>query len=193
MLVKISGGLVIGLAVCFPFYLWFFGWVNPVATAIYLISAGLLRYIAGWLRKNSGFDWFLILLPIFLGLLVLALGVQAGLFYPIAINMGLLGVFYSSLSAPKNFIQYLAEKIENRSLDRIEVRYTRWITKIWCAVFIVNISISVLLVWFHRLDLWTIYNGAVSYFIMLALLLGERLLRNRIHRKMRSAETIEVT
>ena len=82
----------------------------------------------------------MVLVPIVLGLLVLSMGFRAGLYYPVIVNFGLLLIFYSSLSAPKNFIQRIAETIEKQPLDSVSVKYTSSVTKIWCVFFFTECS-----------------------------------------------------
>ena len=184
-MIKLANGLLIGLVVCFPFYLWFVGWNHPVATAAYLIIAGSLRFIAGITNARSAGDWFMVLVPIVLGVLVLSVGFRVGLYYPVIVNFGLLLIFYSSLSAPKNFIQRIAETIEKQPLDSVGARYTRSVTKIWCIFFLLNALISAFLAWQQLLDKWALYNGVIAYLLIAFLLLGERLVRHQIQQKMR--------
>ena len=188
LLYKLADILVISLAICFPFYLWLAGWEHPVATAVYLLTAGSMRFIAGAVKAAySAADWLMIALPIALGLLTVLLGPRAGLYYPVVINIGLLVIFYSSLSTPRNFIQRIAEKIEKRQLDSVSIKYTSYVTQIWCVMFLLNALISVFLAWHQMLDKWTLYNGVIAYLLIAVLLLGERLLRSRVQQKMRYA------
>ncbi len=182
---KPANRLLTGLVICFPFYMWFYGWDYPVATALYLIIAGSIRFVTKSSKTFLPADWLMILVPVSLGLLVFAFGTRVGLYYPTAINLGFLLFFYSSLSTPVNFIQRIAEKIEKQPLDSIGIRYTRYVTGIWCLVFLVNATISAFLAWRQMIELWTIYNGIIAYFIIAFLLLGERLTRRMIQQKMR--------
>ncbi len=127
----------------------------------------------------------MILVPVSVALLVFQTGSNAGLFYPVLLNIGLFVVFFSSLDSAKNFIQKIAEKTSGASLDATGVRYTRTVTKIWCGFFITNIVVSISLIWRQAFDWWAIYNGLVSYIMIGILLVGERILRKKIQHKMR--------
>ena len=127
----------------------------------------------------------MILVPVTLALLAITLGARAGLYYPVVINFGLLLIFYSSLSTTTNFIQRIAEKIENRPLDSVSIRYTAGVTRVWCGVFFLNALIATLLAWHQMLEEWTLYNGVIAYLMIGLLLLGEWVARPRIQRKMR--------
>lgn len=183
--------LATGLAICFPFYLWFAGWGHPVETAIYLATAGALKFIAEPTGAKSTADWVMILTPVTFGLLVMWLGPRVGLYYPVVINLGLLLVFYSSLSTPTNFVRRIAEKIEKRSLDSVAIKYTGHVTQIWCAIFLLNALIAAFLAWHQMLDEWTLYNGIIVYFVIALLISGEWLMRHRIQRRMRRKRGIK--
>lgn len=189
---KLANALTAGLAICFPLYLWLAGWENPLTTAIYLGTAGGIRFIAGLTRSTySATDWLMISAPIALALLAITLGARAGLYYPVVINLGLLLIFHSSLSTTTNFIQRIAEKIEKRPLDSVGIRYTAGVTRVWCAVFSLNALIAAFLAWHQMLKEWVLYNGVIAYLVTGFLLLGEWAVRPRIRRKMsaRSAQS----
>ncbi|MFC1665733.1 hypothetical protein ACFL17_08925 [Pseudomonadota bacterium] len=177
--------LVTGLVVCFPIYVWFAGWAHPSLTALYLTATGSLKFIVERGKVTSIVDWLMILLPIQFGVLVFFTGSHAGLYYPAAINLCLLLIFFSSIINPPSFVQLIAERIEKRSLDPIGVRYAVQLTQIWCVVFSINALIAVLLAWQRQLDWWTLYNGVIAYIIIGVLIIGERLFRHRIQTKMR--------
>jgi uncharacterized membrane protein len=185
---KLAGGLVVVLVVCFPIYLWFVGWSYPGMTAVYLVTTGVLRFFTGASNKYSTSDWFMILVPIALGILVLLEGPAAGLYYPIVINLGLLLIFYSSLSESKNFIQRIAERKVDKPLDSVGIKYTRNVTLTWCAIFVMNILMSAILTWYERVDIWTLYNGVIAYIVIGSLFLGERLVRSRVQERMRRSQ-----
>lgn len=158
-------------------------------TAAYLIVIGVMKFvgegcgeikITNWQITN----WLMIATPILLGVLILSQGSQVGLYYPVAINLGLLLIFFASLLMPPSIVQRIAEKIEKRALDSVGIRYTAYVTRAWCVFFMVNGLISALLAWYQMMDLWTLYNGLIAYVLIGALLAGERVLRHRFQRKM---------
>ena len=185
---KTAGGLATGLTVGFPFYLWLAGWEYPYATALYLVAAGGVRLIGGAVGDAyAATDWIMILLPLALATAVILLGAEAGLYYPVAINLGFLLIFYTSLSAPKNFIQRIAERIEKRPLDSVGVTYTVGVTRLWCLLFFVNAMVAMFLAWRQLLHAWTLYNGVIAYLLIGVLLIGERLVRPWVQQKMRQS------
>lgn len=132
-------------------------------------------------------DWLMGGFPVAFGLLVLIFGSRIGLYYPVVINLGLLLIFYSSLSTPTNFIQRIAENMENRPLDAIGMRYTGYVTRVWCLLFLLNATFAMFFAWQQMLVQWTLYNGIFAYLLIGLLLLGERLLRHSLQRKMLQA------
>lgn len=174
---QLANGIVTGLMLCFPLYLWVAGWRYPTATAMYLSAIGGLRLVTVQGKRISFEDGLTIIMPLVIALLVLLKGSRAGLYYPAVINLGFLMVFYMSLSGHKNFIQQIAEKTNRISLNAEGICYTRKVTLVWCGFFMVNILISTTLAWYEQLELWTVYNGVVSYLVMGVLFLGERIVR----------------
>ena len=160
-------------------------------TAVYLIAIGGLRLAVKSGRSSSATDWLMIAVPITLGLLVFAFGSHMGLFYPTIISLGFLLIFYSTLSTPRNFIQRIAEKIEKQPLDSIGIKYTSYVTRIWCVFFLVNAAISTFLAWRKMLEEWTIYNGFIAYALIALLFAGERLVRHSVQLKMRHTDGID--
>jgi uncharacterized membrane protein len=53
------------------------------------------------------------------------------------------------------------------------VRYTRRVTQIWCAFFMLNSVFSVYTALCWRRDAWSLYNGALAYALIGVLLAGE--------------------
>jgi len=53
------------------------------------------------------------------------------------------------------------------------VLYTRRVTQIWCAFFVLNGAFSAYTAFFWSPDAWSLYNGAIAYGMIGLLLLGE--------------------
>lgn len=96
--------------------------------------------------------------------------------YPVFINGIMLMLFASSLWSSQTVIERLA-RLQEPNLPPEAVSYTRKVTQLWCVVFILNIVISSLLVWFEKIDLWALYTGVIAYVIMGIVMLGEWLIR----------------
>lgn len=107
-------------------------------------------------------------------------GDSAGLlWYPVLVNLVMLGVFAYSLTQPQSVIERLA-RLQEPELPPSGVRYTRRVTQVWCIFFVINGSIAAATALAADLDLWTLYNGLIAYLLMGTLLAGEWLVRMRV-------------
>lgn len=68
---------------------------------------------------------------------------QLLLFYPVVVNSVMLAVFGGSLWSTMPIIERLA-RLREPDLPERAVRYTRRVTQIWCAFFIINGGIALL-------------------------------------------------
>ncbi|GAA0208681.1 hypothetical protein GCM10009123_15180 [Kangiella japonica] len=96
--------------------------------------------------------------------------------YPVIISAGFLAVFTYSLSQPPSIIERLA-RLQEPDLPPEGVAYTRKVTKVWCGFFVLNILISLYTVIFSSTEIWTLYNGLVSYLLMGTLFISELIYR----------------
>ena len=111
-------------------------------------------------------------------------GDSAGLlWYPVFCNLLMLGIFaHSLLFQSQSIIERLA-RIREPDLPESGVAYTRRVTQVWCGFFLVNGLIAAATVLHGDLDLWTLYNGLLSYLLMGLLLAVEWLVRGRVRRQ----------
>lgn len=101
--------------------------------------------------------------------------------YPVLINAVLLLVFAASLRAEQSVIERIA-RIRHPNLPPSGVRYTRRVTQVWCGFFAMNGLIAAVLGVWAPWSWWTAYNGAISYVLMGALMVGEWLCRPPVGR-----------
>lgn len=104
---------------------------------------------------------------------------QLLLFYPVVVNSVMLAVFGGSLWSRMPIIERLA-RLREPDLPERAVRYTRRVTQIWCAFFIINGGIALFTALYGDLSLWTAWNGMISYLLMGMLMAGEWLVRQRV-------------
>jgi len=96
--------------------------------------------------------------------------------YPVLINAMLLCTFGLSLKVGPPVIERIA-RLRFPDLPPEGVRYTRKVTQVWCGFFALNGAIAAALAFWGPWHWWTLYNGAISYALMGALMLGEWSLR----------------
>lgn len=99
---------------------------------------------------------------------------------PLLIIGGLLLVFAGTLmgdSVP--LITRFAEQTEPAPLTPAIRRYTRRVTQVWVALFIVLMVESVLLAWFAPVWVWSLFTNILNYVFVFLLLFIELHLRRR--------------
>ncbi|WP_261817669.1 COG4648 family protein [Vibrio gallicus] len=132
-----------------------------------LIAALLLRLLYSSKSRLKELKQ-LALISASVGITLVALGVifrQQGLltFYPVVVNLCMLMVFANSLRQQQTIVERLA-RLQDPDLPQSGIDYTRAVTKVWCAFFIINASIA-LYTCFLSMAIWTLYNGLISYIL----------------------------
>ena len=85
-------------------------------------------------------------------------------------------VFSYSLLKPPSVIERLA-RLQEPDLPEEGVIYTKKVTLVWCVFFVFNILASLYTVFYTSTEIWTLYNGLISYVLMGTLFLSELLYR----------------
>ncbi|MBU3844984.1 MAG: AMP-binding protein [Candidatus Anaerobiospirillum pullicola] len=109
------------------------------------------------------------------------------LYYPVAVNLTLLVVFAASLTSEHSLVERLA-RLQDPHLSARAVLYTRKVTQAWCLFFICNGTIATLTALRGDIQIWTWWNGLLSYGAMGLMFGVEYLLRRRLQTKERSQE-----
>ncbi|MCH4295289.1 hypothetical protein MJ923_13340 [Shewanella sp. 3B26] len=120
-------------------------------------------------------------LPLLAGVLLTAGSLLAKrqdwlLYYPIVINLTMLGVFGQSLLRGPSMVERLARLGEPDLPDKA-IPYLRKVTALWCLLFVVNGGMAFYTAHFTSLEIWTLYNGLIAYILMGILAGGEWLYR----------------
>ncbi len=84
-------------------------------------------------------------------------------YYPVIVNLLMLSLFMSSLWQKETMVERFA-RLQEPELPDYAVTYTRTVTKVWCLFFVINGSIS-LTTSFMSMEVWTLYNGLLSYLL----------------------------
>lgn len=98
---------------------------------------------------------------------------------PVWISLTMLMIFSWTLYSPPSMIERFA-RLTEPALSPVAIRYTRQVTKVWCAFFIVNAAIALWTALWTPLSWWTLYNGLFSYLLMGILFAAEYLVRRRV-------------
>lgn len=99
--------------------------------------------------------------------------------WPAGMNVALLLVFGGSLLRPPPMIERFA-RLLHPDLPPAGVRYTRRVTQVWCAFFVLNGSIAAYTALAATRETWVLYNGLIAYLLVGALFCGEWLVRQRV-------------
>jgi uncharacterized membrane protein len=164
------------LGIAFPFLVYFGLQIVPAS----VLLAALLGVVA--LRLASGSAMHRGLAP---GLWIAAAGLLAfGLVaplvalkaYPILVSLGMAAVFAYSLFYPPCMIERFA-RLREPELPESATSYLCNVTRIWLGFFLLNAAISTWTASLETLELWTLYNGFISYVLIGCLFCGEFVMR----------------
>lgn len=149
---------------------------------------GVLVLIRGFIARGKFLQafkslWLIVLIAgLCIATLSFFLNTTSGLkLYPAIITASFLAVFGYSLYSPPSVIERIA-RVQEPELPAEAIPYTNNVTKIWCTFFIVNILISLYTTFFTTIEVWTLYNGFISYLLMGLLFFGELIYRKLIHK-----------
>jgi len=143
----------------------------------------LLLGLRWWSAKTVQDKYLVLLFVVGIAVLISGWGTQAGLkFYPVLVNIGFLVVFSMSLLFPPSMIERLA-RLKEPDLPESGVAYTRRVTRVWCAFFILNGTLAAVTAIWASDEVWVLYNGMVAYILMGLLFAGEWLVRGYIRRR----------
>ena len=178
MSLKSGVKLLLGVfSVIYPFGLIFFSKFNFILLCVMAILWGL----RGILEKDekgknlSEFGKFSFVLCCFFALCTILQSYGLKYLYPVLINAFLGFLFYFSLAKTPMITKFAMIKEPN--LDEKAKLYTKNLTKIWIAFFVINGLISAILACFENKIYWGVYCGAISYILIGILFFGEIIFR----------------
>ena len=103
-------------------------------------------------------------------------------YYPVLVNGALFTVFGISLKRPPTVVERIA-RLREPELPPAAIAYTRRVTMVWTAFFVLNGSAALYTAAFASLETWAWYNGFVAYLLIGAVFLGELAVRSYLRRK----------
>ncbi len=174
------------LIILYPFIVflglkhWSINTIAPLLLIIFTLRFFLIKNklaVLAWFSKAVTFFVFILVL---LGWILKNNGLL--LFYPVTMNAIMLTLFAYSLWRPPSVIERLA-RLQEPDLPEEGVQYTKKVTFIWCLFFIINGSIALWTCLQNNIELWTLYNGAISYILMGLLFAGEWIVRKWVQAK----------
>ncbi len=159
-------------------------WLLPLLLLIFLTSHCLQLKLRDQSTVLPGrlYTWLFGLGALLCALSVLGKNLQLMLYYPVAVNLAFLSVFALSLRTPQSLVELIASRSGTEITPQVK-SYTRKVTIAWCVFFILNGTVALTTVLYGDVDLWTLWNGALSYVCIGLMGAGEFLVRKQVQRK----------
>lgn len=173
------GLIVVLLILLYPLLVYFgMQWFEPRWLGLIFACVYLLRLV---IVAQHWWQRLLLVLVVSLAALVLWWVNSETLLQllPVFINLSLAGYFGYTLWRPPSIPTRMASLEYGGKLPEMVRRYTITITYFWCAVFVLNASVSLATVLFFSRDIWALYNGFIAYLaigLLFALEYGYRIL-----------------
>jgi uncharacterized membrane protein len=180
--VKLLLNVLVGiLLIGYPFAV-FFGlkYFDPRAIALLLVGLLLFRFILMPKGPKNVSRWtlgvaLLIGILIFCAVLLLRDPIFIRL-YPVAMSTLFFISFAYTLKHRPSMIERFA-RLRYKKLPAKAGPYCKKVTLVWCGFFLLNGLFALYTALFGTLELWTFYNGFLSYIFMGGLFLGEFIFR----------------
>jgi uncharacterized membrane protein len=174
--VRVATGVAWLLTLLYPFAIWYgMGRLEPRwlagMLALVLVARALGRREPFWWAAAAGASVLVVAAWLANDALPLKL-------YPVLVNAVMLGLFGLSLRHPPTAIERFA-RLQDPDLPPEAIPYTRKVTVVWCAFFVINGLIAAGTALWASDRLWALYNGLIAYLLMGALFAGEWLVRPR--------------
>jgi uncharacterized membrane protein len=129
--------------------------------------------VAMSLRRLTAIDWGVAAVLSGVSVTIVLTGSERLLrLYPSCVNLGLLVAFGATLVRGPSMIEKFA-RLGKAQLDARGVRHTLRVTQVWCGFFALNAVFSAYTALQWSRAAWSLYNGAIVYGLIGALLAGE--------------------
>ncbi len=155
---------------------------EPREVGLLLIAFLLLRTPGRALALMRSLGWGGVVAVSLLGIAVAAIWRSNDpvwvLAYPVIVSGIMLLVFAGSLLRPPSIVERIA-RVRMPDLPIEGVVYTRRVTLVWCAFFLINGLVAAWTAFIGSRESWLLYNGLISYLMMGALFAGEWLYRRK--------------
>ncbi|PHQ69450.1 MAG: hypothetical protein COB93_08040 [Sneathiella sp.] len=158
---------VVLVSLSYPFLV-YFGLMqfSPAVVGVALLGLLAVRLLLsrnrGRRKSETGLFIFVLVVMAMLMLVDELLAIKA---YPVMVSLAMAALFGYSLFYPPSIIERIA-RLREPDLDAHGVRYTRNVTLAWVLFFVSNASISSWTALYATLEVWTLYNGFISYILV---------------------------
>ena len=178
-------GIVI-LLLLYPFLIYFgLDYFTPSHLGLFFLALFILRVIFTKTKSKTA-RWQLIFTVVIGGILAILTWIfdseEFLLWYPVGLSAAFFLIFTISIIFPPTVIEQIARGY-SKHFPPIAVVHTRNVTIVWAVFFAINIFVSSWTVVYGGMEVWTLYNGLISYIIVGILVGGELLVRRRMKKK----------
>jgi len=175
------------VGVSYPFAVYFgLQVLPPLAIGLTLMGFLCFRLFLQRHEKDRPIEFIALFMSVVLvGILLLFDSILALKSYPITISLSLAAVFGYSMIHPPCAIERIARLMEPNLNDK-GVAYTRKVTLVWICFFLLNASVSLYTALWGDLEVWTFYNGFLSYLFIGVIFGVEFIVRQFVKKQHRS-------
>lgn len=174
--------LAVLITLLYPLAIWLGqGKIEPRLLAGVLLLAGLTRLPT--LKVSAIARWSLAGALLLVALAIWSNHLLPLKLYPVLVNAVMLAVFGYSLVTPQSMVERFARMTEP-DFPPAAIAYTRRVTQVWCAFFIINGLIALGTALWATPEIWSLYNGVIAYLLMGLMFGGEYLVRMRFRRRL---------
>ncbi len=183
MLKKILPMVLAILFVAFPFVIHYgLNYADPVLFAVLLFVLLMLRIALTPSDNNLG-QWIMgVITTVYCGSIALFDSELLLRYYPVLISLYVALLFFITLFDRESLIEQFA-KLSGKSYPDGARLYMRNLTKLWVLLLVVNASIAVYSACCMSKSFWLLYNGIISYVIVLGFIAAEIIFRQYYRRK----------
>lgn len=169
---------IVLIGVAYPFIVYFGLWYfPPYIIGGFLIAIIILRLVMGRSAHKPWPELMVLAASMVFILVLLPLNDQLAIkIYPLTISFGFALIFIYAMISPPNVIEKFA-RLMQPDLNLRGVEYTRKVSIIWIVFFILNGCVSAWTAIYCDIEIWTLYNGFISYVLMGILFGGEFVIR----------------
>lgn len=181
----LAGVVLLLLLLVYPAVVYFaLDRVGPTPLALVFVGALGLRLVLVRLKRFVWLAVFLLVATCFLLAIFTTNSPVLLKFYPVVVNAAFLVMFAVSLFYPPSMIERFAS-MAGMSMTHQGRVYTRGVTAVWCAFFVVNGAVIGWLATSGDDRLWALYTGLYSYIAMGTLFAVEYIYRGFYQRRVR--------
>ena len=178
--------VVIVLIILYPFSIYFgLSYFSPSQMGVFLLAIFVLRAVVT--KRQAPHRATQMILTLVIGGVLASLtwlfnNEKYLLWYPVGLSTVFFIIFTSSLISPPTVVESIA-RIREPNLNAAGIAYTRKVTMIWSAFFVLNAMIATWTVLNDDIKLWTLYNGLLAYIAMGTLFAVEMVVRRYVRGK----------